>query len=325
MRSDRGLVLALMLSAAAPAAAEPLVGLGVGNADLLVAEGTRLYNEKDYPAARDHFLKATRVAPATLPTYLSLARAYFALLDLDYSCQAYRVYVKSSPESPDRAKAQSELELCERQRVEKASTGPQLSQIYVNMRATFFDALDKGELLGAGSAHETFQGMLNAAYAAPDVGDMAQKLGKAAEQSADKVFRAALSHQKPAPVDLRKASALYSLAIDCGVTPGAMTAHAAFVEGVAFLAEGQAAQAEASFADAAKRDPADVEARFWRGLAKYIGGDKPGGLKALEADLPADPRTGVVRVAAAFDKGPDPATGELVKFLFARRFKGDAR
>jgi TolA-binding protein len=320
MRSDRALFTAALLCAGA-ASAEPMVGPGVGNADLLVAEGTRLYNEKDYAAARDNFLKATRVAPAAMPTYLSLARAYFALKNLDYACQTYRVYVKNAPDSPDRAKAQSELDLCERQLADNPPGGPALSQVYVNLRANFFDALDKGNLLGAGSAQETFQGLLNASYAAPDVGDMAQKLGRAAEHEADKTFKAVVTHQKPGPAELRKASSYYGLAIDCGVAPANQPARAAFVEGVAFLAEGQAAKAEASFDDAAKKDPSDVEARFWRGLAKYIGGDKVGALKALEADLPADPRTGVLRVSAAFDKGSDAAAGELSKFLFARRFK----
>jgi hypothetical protein len=255
MRSDRALLTALLLGAA-PAWAEPMVGPGVGNADLLVAEGTRLYNEKDYAAARDNFLKATRVAPATLPTYLSLARAYFALQSLDFACQTYRIYVKNSPESPDRSKAQSELDLCERQLADNPPRGPALSQVYVNLKANFFDALDKGNLLGEGSAQETFLGLLTAGYAAPDVGDMAQKLAKAAEQEADRTFKAAVSHQKPTPAELRKASAYYGLAIDCGAARIAQPARAAFVEGVAFLAEGDAAKAEASFADAAKKDPA---------------------------------------------------------------------
>lgn len=321
MRFDRGLALALALGLSAPAAADPMVGPGVGNADLLIAEGTRLYNEKSYASARDNFLKATRIAPATLPTYLSLARAYLALEKVEFACQTYRVYVKNSPESPDRAKAQAELDGCERRLADKPPASRPVSQLYVEMKASFFEALDKGNLLGQGSAQETFQGLLNAAYAAPDVGDMAQKLARAAEQSADKIYRAALGHQKPTPAELRSAAAQYALALDCGAAGGAQLAHAAFVEGVAFLAEGQAAKAEARFEEAAKRDPGDVEARFWRGLARYSSGDKPGGLKALEADLPADPRTGVVRVAAAFDRGSDAAAGELIQFLFARRFK----
>ncbi len=321
MRSDRGLALALALGLCAPAAADPMVGPAVGNADLLIAEGTRLYNQKDYASARANFLKATRVTPATMPTYLALARTYLALDTVELACQTYRVYVKNSPESPDRAKAQAELEGCERRLADKPPSERPVSQLYVEIKAAFFEALDKGNLLGQGSAQETFQGLLNAAYAAPDVGDMAQKLARAAEQSADKVYRAALGHQKPSPAQLRSASAQYAVALECGAAPGAQLAHAAFVEGVAFLAEGEAAKAEERFEDAGKRDPSDVEARFWRGLARYSSGDKPGGLKALEADLPADPRTGVVRVAAAFDRGSDAAAGELIDFLFARRFK----
>lgn len=321
MRSDRGLALVLALGLCAPAGAAPMIGPAVGNADLLIAEGTRLYNEKSYAAARDSFLKATRAIPSTLPTYLSLARTYLALEDVELACQTYRVYVKNSPESPDRAKAQAELDGCERRLADKPPSARPLSQIYVEMKAGFYEALDKGNLEGQGSAREIFQGLLNAAYAAPDMGDMAQKLARAAEQTADKVFRAALGHQKPSPAELRGASAQYALALDCGAAAGAQLAHAAFVEGVAFLAEGQAAKAEERFEDAAKRDPSDVEARFWRGLARYSSGDKVGGLRALEADLPRDSRTGVVRVAAAFDRGSDAAAGELIQFLFARRFK----
>ncbi|MBI5546878.1 MAG: hypothetical protein HY901_23595, partial [Deltaproteobacteria bacterium] len=290
------------------------------NADLLVAEGARLYNEKAFDQARDRFLKATRVTPGALPPYLSLARAYFALKDLERACLVYRVYVKNSPETPDREKAQGELDLCERQLAASGAT-LQLAQNNVSLKASFFEALDKGNLVGAGSAAELLASIVGVGYAAPDLGDMAAKLARAAELSAEASYQAALAHQKAGAADLRKAGALYLLALDCGSSPVKQAARAAFLEGLALLSEGRPFQAEISFEDAARRDPADVEARFYRGLAKYLSGDKTGALKTLEADLPADPRTSVLRVAVAMDGPAEGAAGALEKFLFSRKYK----
>src|SRR2546430_10169707 len=66
MRSSA--LAALLFSTTALAA--PLVGPAVGNADALIAEGSKLYNQKQYPAAADQFLKATRANPAALPAIL---------------------------------------------------------------------------------------------------------------------------------------------------------------------------------------------------------------------------------------------------------------
>ena len=54
------LVVALWASVAL---AEVLVGPGVGNADALISEGSRLYNKKQYAKAAEQYLKASRVAP----------------------------------------------------------------------------------------------------------------------------------------------------------------------------------------------------------------------------------------------------------------------
>src|SRR5687768_3073899 len=113
MRSSGALRLLLALTPVA-AVAEPLVGPSVGNAEALVAEGTSLYNQKDFPAAADAFLKATRANPRHLPAYLSLARSLLAARKLAQACYAYRAFVRGG-DSPDRQKAESELELCERQ------------------------------------------------------------------------------------------------------------------------------------------------------------------------------------------------------------------
>jgi tetratricopeptide (TPR) repeat protein len=320
MRSSLWLIVALSLCWSLPGRAQPVVGSGVGNADLLSAEGSRLYNEKQFEQAKDSFLKSTRVAPTTLPTYLSLARTYFALKDLERACQIYRVYVKNAPESPDREKAQGELDLCERQAAAAGVTA-QLSQGYVNLKATFFEALDKGNLMGTSSAGEVLVKLVGSGYAAPDLGDMAGKLARACEVAADGTYQAVTAHQKFAPPDLRKASSLYRSALDFGAAPAKQAARSSFLEGMALLGDGKAFQAEASFDDAAKKDASDTEARFYRALAKFYSGDKAGAIRALEADLPNDPRTGVLKVAVAMEGAPAGAATELEKFLYTRKFK----
>ena len=100
MRSDlRCLALALFASGAL---ADPLVGSGVGNADTFVSEGSKLFNKKQYPKASEQFLKATRANPALTQTYAQLARAQILAKELQRACYAYRVYLKSVPDSPDR-------------------------------------------------------------------------------------------------------------------------------------------------------------------------------------------------------------------------------
>jgi thioredoxin-like negative regulator of GroEL len=320
MRTSLLPVFVALAIAPATAFAEPMVGPLVGNADLLAAEGTRLYNEKAYDQARDRFLKAARVSPTTLPTYLSLARSYFALKDLERACQVYRVFVKNSPESPDRDKAQGESELCDKQ-LAATGTASQLGTSYVSLKASFYEALDKANLSGPASAAELLASLVGAGYAAPDLGEMAKKLSRASELDADGTWQAALGHQKLAPADLRRASGLYQLSLDCGAVAAKQPARAAFLEGMALLAESKANQAEAAFDDAARKDPSDPEARFYRGLAKFLSGDRAGALKGLEADLPNDPRTGILRVAVSMDGASPAAAAELEKFLFARKYK----
>lgn len=319
----RSSLVAAVLTLGAPlvAAAEPLLGPAVGNADLLAAEGTRLYNEKAFDQARDRFLKATRVTPATLPTYLLLARAYFALRDLERACHVYRVYVKTAPDSPDRAKAQDELDLCERQLTASGVT-PQLSQSYVALKAAFFEALDKGNFEGPASALEVLRALVAAGYAAPDLGDLAAKLARATEEAAEATHRAVLERRtKVAPSELHRAKTLYEVALDCGAPRSKQAAHAAFVEGLALLLEAKPSDAEAQFQQAAELDPTDAEARFCRALATFTAGDKAGALRLLEAQLPTDPRTSILRVAVAMDGASEGAAVELEKLLFARRYK----
>jgi tetratricopeptide (TPR) repeat protein len=298
--------------------AEPMVGPSVGNADLLVAEGNKLYNEKKFDKARDNFLKATRVAPQTLPTYLSLARAYLALSQVELACPSYKAFIKNATDTQDRQKAQGELELCERQLKARLPGGSPLTQKAVTLKAALFDALDKGAVLGAG---EQLKALVDAQYAAPDLGDMAAKVSGAAFSRAEALRTASVAHQKVLAEDLRKAAALYNLSLDAGALPAQQLARAAFMEGMALLVEGKAFQAEVQFADAAKRDVSDAEAKFYRGFAVFKTGDKQGAVQALEKELPNDPRTGILKVAMAFDRSPVAVALEFEKFLFARRFK----
>src|SRR4051794_16837576 len=114
MRCNRvvGAMVALGLLGLAPAARAKgsdtaMVGPGVGSSDLLVSQGNKAYNDGQFPAARDAFLKAARVNPANAPVYLSLARAYLQTKDMALSCYTYRVFLKVSQGSNDRDKAQN--------------------------------------------------------------------------------------------------------------------------------------------------------------------------------------------------------------------------
>src|SRR5262245_15704138 len=118
MRSRSGVVAAVVAVALAwgrPSPAAPLVGPGVGNGDALLAEGSRLYNQKEYAAAADELLKASRANPKLLPVYLQLARSWLAAKKLPQACYAYRAFLRGEPDATERQKAESELQLCERQ------------------------------------------------------------------------------------------------------------------------------------------------------------------------------------------------------------------
>ncbi len=153
MRSNgRGLMLAA-LAFAGGAVAEPLVGPSVGNPDVLVSEGNRLYSTKKYAKAASKFLAATRANPTATQPYLVLARSYMGAKQVPAACNAYRAYLTAAPDSADRPKAERELRNCERRfkRVKKSKRidlGPQ----YVETKAQFFAALDEKILLGSGSA-----------------------------------------------------------------------------------------------------------------------------------------------------------------------------
>jgi tetratricopeptide (TPR) repeat protein len=313
------LLLGALLTASA-ALADPLVGSGVGNADTLVSEGSKLFNRKQYAKAAENFLKATRANPATVGTYLQLARAQTLAKQLQPACYAYRVYLKSVPDSPDRKKAVAESDQCERQLKAMKKAPPDPGPKYVETRAAFFAALDENRVLGAGSASESLTSLVKEGFLGPELGEMAAKLGAAATAEADLVHKRALAGEKLTPEALRGARPLYQLAQDVGAPVTDAKARMAFLEGLADLREKTYKKAETHFADAAKADPANKEYVFYKALALFQAGERPQALKVLEADLKDDPRTAVLRVAISVSQSPDSGAAELEKLMFTARF-----
>jgi tetratricopeptide (TPR) repeat protein len=308
---------------AASAHAEPLVGPSVGNADTLVSEASKLFNRKQYAKAAEVFLKATRANPAMVNTYLQLARAQMLAKQLQPACYAYRVYLKSVPDSPDRRKAAAESDQCERQLKALKKPPPDPGPKYVETRAAFFTALDENRVLGQGGAAEALTTLVKEGFLGPELGDMAQKLGAAAAAQADDIHTRALSGEKLPPETLRSARPLYQLAQDVGVSTPDAKGRMAFLDGMADLADKAWKKAEGHFAEAARSAPANKEYVFYKALALFQAGERPAALKVLEADLKDDPRTAVLRVAIAMGQSSDSGAAELEKLLFTARFPAE--
>ncbi|MCA2982058.1 MAG: hypothetical protein INH37_27610 [Myxococcaceae bacterium] len=313
-----GCVVALVLSSLAMA--EPLVGGGVGNADAVLSEASRLYNKKQYVKAAELYLKATRIAPGTLPTYLQLARASVLAKQLQRGCYAYRVFLKASPDTPDRKKAQAESEQCERQlKVAKGQPADPTPR-YVEGRASFFSQLDKGQVLGPAGAAEELRGLVQDGLLGPELGDMAQKLGSAATAQAEAISKRAMANERVPAEVLRTARPLFQVAADVGHAASSAVAVTAFLDGLAELSENDFRRATQLFGDAARADPTNKEYVFYRALALYQAGERLGALKVLEAELKDDPRTAVLRASMALSTSPDVAAQELERLLFSTRF-----
>jgi tetratricopeptide (TPR) repeat protein len=317
MASRLVVVVALWVAAAR---AEPLVGPSVGNADTLVSEASKLFNRKQYAKAAELFLKATRANPANTTAYLQLARAQTMAKQLQPGCYAYRVYLKSVPDTPDRKKAAAESDQCERKLKALKSPPPDPGPKYVETRANFFTALDENRLLGAGGAAEAFTALVKDGFLGPELGEMAQKLGAAALAEAELLHTRALAGEKVPPEALRQARMLYQLAQDVGASVTDAKGRMAFLDGVADLHEKAYKKAEAHFSEAARADPSNKEYVFYKGLALFQAGERPQALKVLEAELRDDPRTAVLRVAIALGQSPDLGAAELEKLLFTARF-----
>lgn len=319
MPSKRSVILlAVVLSVSA--SAEPLVGPNVGSADTLVSEGSKLFNQKKYAKSSDNFLKATRANPTNLATYVQLARAATLAKQLTRACYAYRVYLKNTPDSPERKKAAAEGDQCERQLKTASGQAPDLTQKYVETRAAFFSALEKGELLKAGGAAESLRALVNEGYLGPDLADMASKLGTAVLAEADAIQKRALASEKQSAEVLRSARPMYEVAADVGSSPPDAKARMAFLDGLAELSEKDYRKAEKLFTEARKADPLNKEYAFYEGLTLYQAGEKGKALKLLDAEMKDDPRTGVLRVAQALGNSPESGAAELEKLLFSTRY-----
>lgn len=321
MRSEP-LLLALLVASAA--SADYLVGPGVGNADTFISEGTKQYNQKQYAKAVDNFTKATRANPALLPPYLQLARSHLAAKQIQRACYVYRMYLKAAPESADRKKAQAESEQCERQLKTAKKQPPDLSPKYVDTKAAFFAALDKSAILDKEvGAYDSLKTLVKDGYMSPDLADMAQKLGSAAQAAADDVQKRALAYEKLSPEALKSARHLYQVAQDVGVNVPDAASASAFCDGLAALQAKDAKKAEALFAEAARAKPENKEYTFYRAVALVQHGDKKGALKVLDADLKDDPRTEVLRTSLALGDSPEAGASELERLLFSRRYPAE--
>ena len=309
----------LTLVLALSASAEPLLGPGVGNADTFVSEGTKLFNRKAYPKAAEHFLKATRANPATLASYVQLARALMLAKQIPKACYAYRVYLKAAPDSPDRKKAAAESDQCERQ-AKPSKEQADLLQSYVDVRAAFFSALDRNELLGATGANASLESLVKDGFLGPELGDMGQKLASAATAEGDAIHKRALAGEPLTPEQLRQARPLYQMAQDVGSSSADAKGRMAFLDGLAELSEKNFRKAEGHFLEATRSDPSNKEYVFYRGLALYQGGEHAAALKVLEADLKDDPRTAMLRAALAVSHSPELGAAEVEKLLFSTRY-----
>lgn len=315
MRSS-ALVLAVMVAASAPAA--PLLGAGVGNADALLADGTRLYNQKDYAAASEALLKATRANPKLLPAYLQLARSQLAEKRLPQACYAYRAFLRSEPPAGDREKAEGEAQLCERQLEadDAARRNKDFSAAFSEPKARFFSTLDKGDLQAASDA---LAALVNGGYLGVDLADLAAKLGGAASAAADQAYRSALRGEMREQASVKAGLRAAEIASDVGSSPANGEAKAAFLTGVGALLDGRPKDAEQAFAKAGKGDGSGPSPVLWRARA-LAQVDRRKALQLLATELPNDPRTGAARVAASLPDAPAQAAADLEKLLFDQKF-----
>ncbi len=316
------LALALPFAAFAQTQAPALVGPGVGNADVFLSEGNRLYNAKEYEAAAAQFLQATRADPSLLAAYLGLARSRFGLRDVGPACYAYRQFVRNTQDAQERTRAEGELELCERQRAALPQPPADPTPTYVEQKAQFFSALDRKKLVGEGSAHEALGALVSGGYLAPDLGEMAQKLHAAVTGEVDALHTRALSKEKPPAEELRRADELAAVASQVGTPVSKAEAKVPFLMGMGELQAqgGDVARAEALLAEAVRADGTQPEYKFVRALALHRAGDSRAALRTLEQDLPDDPRTGVLRAALAVGDSPEAGARELERLLFEKRF-----
>ena len=320
MRSSALAVAAWL--AGSTALAEPLIGPSVGSADAFLAEGNRLYTEKAFPEASAQYLAATRAQPGLLEAYLGYARSRLQVNDVAVACSAYRTWLKAAPPTTlNYDKVRGESDGCDKRKAALSPAPADPAATFVTLKARFFTALEKKALLGDGGAEEALRALVTGGYLGVDLGDMAQKLRAAAVAQADAVTLKALARTPLSPEPLRQVRPLYALAADLGEPVPGAPARSAFTEGLAELQAGDPRRAEALFSEALAADASLTEARFLRAMATFRAGDQDAALAALERDLPADPRTAVLRVALSAGRSPPEGAAQLEELLFRTRFQ----
>ena len=317
MGFDRPMLLSVSLLMATAAGAEPL--LGSGNADTFASEATKLFNRRQYAKAAEHFLKATRANPTNTGLYVQLARAHMMARETWRACYAYRVYLKSVPDSPDRKKAAAESDQCDRLAATISKEQNAVLQKYVDMRAAFFASLDRNEIMGQDGAAQSLETLVKDGFLGPELFDMAQKLATAATAEAERIHKQAMSSQPLTSEQLRQARPLYQVAQDVGLASADARGRMAYLDGLAELQEKNYRKAEQLFSEAAKSDPGNKEYSFSKGLALFLGGERQQALKVLETEIRDDPRTRVLRAAMAINQSPEAGASELEKLLFTTR------
>jgi tetratricopeptide (TPR) repeat protein len=310
----------LLLASTAAVADAAMVGPGVGNPELLLSQGNKAYNAKEFDKAHEAYLKATRANPALPGPYLALARSLLRSNHRALSCYTYRLFLKISPDTGDRQKAQAELELCEKQLAANPESVDPVAK-FAALKGAVLQALDKGVVVGTpDSVKETLTALLAAEYSAPDLAEIANKARTLAEQQAATAFAAAA---KPgaAAADLRAGAEAYHFAAEVGSEEGPAQSHALYLGGCADLLEGKYDTAIEAFRKANSISPLP-EARFRHGVALWKKGDHTGAVKLLEKEMKGDPRTSLIALAQALSSSDHKAGAEaLENFLFEERFK----
>jgi thioredoxin-like negative regulator of GroEL len=321
MRLNRAALAAAFLSTCA--LAQPLVGPSVGSADAFLAEGNRLYNERQFAEASARFLSATRANPSLLDAYLGYARSRLQVEDVAVACGAYRVWLKAAPPtSINYGKVQEESQLCEKKKAALSPPPADPAAAFVKLKAQFYTSLEKRQLLGENGAAEALRALGTGGYLGLDLGDMAQKLRSAALGQADATVQKALARAAVPVEQLREVRVLYELAGDLGEPGPQAASRGAFAEGTAELQSGDPKRAQGLFTEALDADGSLTEARFLRAMASWRAGDKEAALAALEKDLPADPRTQVLRAALAAGRSAPEGAAQLEELLFRAKFQG---
>ena len=247
----------------------------MGNADTLVSEGSKLFNRKDYAEGLGELPQGHPRQPGRRSTPTCSSRAPRLLAkELSRACYAYRVYLKVAPETPERKKASAESDQCERQLKtrEAPAAGPD-AEAYVELRATFFAALDKGELLGARRRARRCGTLVQDGFLGPELGEMAPKLGAAVVAAGRRHLQAGHGAGARAPGGpARRAARCYEVAPEVGASPpDTQGPHGLPRRPAPSSPSAGFEKAEPRFAEAAKADPVEQGVRLLPGAGALPG------------------------------------------------------